>query len=123
MSHVCHLYSNTMELWTPNPIPHLSFQDTLFCMITCLFAPLYAFFPCLPLYALPYSFVITLLVYWLSFLCCCRSPLGARVQLPRCKQEDASPKKAMFSSLGVLASRVVISFSLLASFFRTLYLD
>ena len=53
MSHVCHLYSNTMELWTPNPIPHLSFQDTLFCMITCLFAPLYAFFPCLPLYALP----------------------------------------------------------------------
>ena len=41
---VCRPHSNPMELWTPNPNLHLSSQDTLFCLITCLFAPVWLSF-------------------------------------------------------------------------------
>ena len=41
---VCCPYSNFMELWTPNPNLHLSSWDTLYCLITCLFAPVWLFF-------------------------------------------------------------------------------
>ena len=34
---VCHLYFNTMKLWTPNPNLHLSFADTTFCLFACYF--------------------------------------------------------------------------------------
>ena len=35
---VCHLYFNTMKLWTPNPNLHLSLADTTFCLLAFLFA-------------------------------------------------------------------------------------
>ena len=38
---MCHPYSNLMELWTPNPNLYLSSYDTLFCLIICLFAPVW----------------------------------------------------------------------------------
>ena len=38
-----------MELWTLDPNLHLSAQDTLFCLITCLFAP----FICLARFVFP----------------------------------------------------------------------
>ena len=35
---VCHLFFNTMKLWTPNPNLHLSLADTTFCLLAFLFA-------------------------------------------------------------------------------------
>ena len=98
----------------PNLNLHLSFQDTPFCLITCLFALIRLSlivhsFACF----LPSCFFACLLA---CFLCHCMytleaRTLGVRVQLLRhepkgqgCKQEDASPKRAMFSRLGGLAS-------------------
>ena len=48
---MCRLYSNLMELRTPKSKPTFVLLGHLFlfvCLITSLFAPLYAFFPCLP---------------------------------------------------------------------------
>ena len=35
---VCRPYFNTMKLWTPDLNLHLSFADTTFCLLACLFA-------------------------------------------------------------------------------------
>ena len=35
---VCRPCFNTMKLWTFNPNLHLSFADTTFCLLSCLFA-------------------------------------------------------------------------------------
>ena len=53
-AHVCRSYSNILELWTLNPNLHLSLQDSLFRLITCMI-----FFPCFSLCGLPLFFVIS----------------------------------------------------------------
>ena len=68
---------NTMKLWTFNPNLHLSFTDTTFCLLSCLFASslvylLSCFFTChaYHAYLLYASFICSLhlffplLVYW-----------------------------------------------------------
>ena len=66
-----------MDLQTPHPNPHLSFEDTLslfVCLITCLLASLHAFFPCLLvrissflcLFSLLVCFMLSILLYYLS---------------------------------------------------------
>ena len=77
-----------------NPNPHLSFQDTLFCLITrslaplcaflCLFAPLCTFF------VSSFSFCLTAIFV---FFCCYMYTFGVRVQLPRCKLKRANASK------------------------------
>ena len=117
-------YSNPMELWTLNPNLHLSSQVTIFYLITCLFASLCASHVCLPLFGifsqlffsmlfLPF---VSLLVCWLvSFVFAYR----VRVRPPKCeqkgkgcKQNGASPQRAMFNKLGGLAPPKQSSLSL-----------
>ena len=64
---VCRLYSNPMELWILDPNLHLSSQDTLFCLIACLFAffVLHMFVcPCLASFA---SLSFSMLSFYLFF--------------------------------------------------------
>ena len=121
-----------MELWALNPNLHLSSQDTLFCLITCLFAlsfaqhalfgPIWLSLLVCSLHAFHISFV--------SFFACLLAcffrlfmytheawTLRAKVRPPRlkkkqhgCKQEDASPQREMFSRLGDLALFRVVFF-------------
>ena len=67
---MCHPYPNLMELWTPDPNLHLSFQDTLFCLITCLFALFGIFYQLVFQHA--FLLFVSLLVCWLvSFVIAC----------------------------------------------------
>ena len=125
-----------MELWTLDPNIHLSSMDTLFCLITCLFA-LFISSTCFvcPHLALFISMFFACSSYLLCFFLCLFVGLfpcllqymhGAMVRPPRrkrkghgCKQEDASPQRAMFSRLGGLALLKWFSLSLFVShFFR-----
>ena len=99
---VCHSYSNPMELQTLDLNLHLSSQDTLFCLITCLFALSYAqhalfglvwlsLLVC-SLHALPISFVSSFACLLAYFFCLCMYMhgawrLGARVRPPKRKQK------------------------------------
>ena len=85
---VCRPYSNLLELWTPNPNLHLSSQNALFCLITCLFAPIW------------HLLIVCLLACFPStcFLCHCMYmrgawTLGARVRPPRHKQKGHGCKQ------------------------------
>ena len=84
-----------------NPNPHLSFLDTLFCLITCMLAPLCAF---LRLFALSCTFFVSSFSFCLSasfvFFCCCMYTFEARVQLPRCKLKRANASKKMQAQRG-----------------------
>ena len=114
-----------MELWALNPNLHLSSQDTLFCLITCLFAlsfaqhalfgPIWLSLLVCSLRAFHISFVsffaCLLACFFRLFMYAHRAwTLRAKVRPPRlkkkqhgCKQEDASPQREMFSRLGDLA--------------------
>ena len=93
-----------------HPIQTYMFVCPFVCL-TCLFAPVWP-----SLYAFFSSLLSPLLVYWLVFLDCCMDMLGARMlrvrvrifryeqKGQRYKQEDTSPKRAMFSRSGGLAS-------------------
>ena len=126
---VCHPYFNQMELWTLDPNLHLSSYNTLFCLIACLFASFicficlfslvwHLFLACLYHASPSMCFFACLLAY---FFCLCMYTLGARERPPRrkqkrqeCKQEDASPQRAMISRLGGLETleRSFLSLSL-----------
>jgi len=72
--HRCCLYSNIMDLQTPNPNPHFSLKDTLSlfaCLTTCLLASSHAFFHCLLISMSPFHCLLTLLVCFIisMFLC------------------------------------------------------
>ena len=73
---VCHLYFNTMKLWTPNPNLHLSLADTTFCLLSYLFAfllvcSLSCFFACHVYHAyLLYASFICSLHLFLPLLVC-----------------------------------------------------
>ena len=67
---VCRPYSNPMKLWTFDPNLHLSFQDTLFCFIICLFASLCVSHFCLPLFGTIYSLSFSMFPF---YLCLCSS--------------------------------------------------
>ena len=130
----------------PNPNLHLSFQDTLFYLIACLFDNMHVFpfvcFLCLyaPLCAIlrlfsPLcAFFVSLFSFHLftgfAFFCCCMYKLGAKVQLPRHKlgrAKNASKKtqaqEGQWSiDLGILAPFLCgYLFLFLSLFFRTRY--
>ena len=104
-------YSIPMELWILDPNLHLTSQDTLFCLITCLFALSYAqhalFAPVwlsllvCSLHALPISFACLLA----CFFCLCMYTHGtwtlrARVRLSRCKQKGQGCKQEYVAHKG-----------------------
>ena len=73
---VCHPCFNTMKLWTFNPNLHLSFVDTTFCLLSCLFTFLLVcllscFFACHVYHAyLLYASFICFLHLFLPLLVC-----------------------------------------------------
>ena len=85
---VCRPYSNLLELWTPNPNLHLSSQNALFCLITCLFAPIWHLLIVCLLACFPST---CFLCHWMYM----RGSwtLGARVRPPRHKQKGHGCKQ------------------------------
>ena len=92
---VCHPCFNTMKLWTFDPNLHLSLLDTIFCLLSCLFAFLHicllsCFFDCHVYYAylLYTTFIcslhlfLPLLVYWfLVFAFACTHMEWGRMEI------------------------------------------
>ena len=69
-------YSNLMELWTPDPNLHLSFEDTIFCLIKCLFAPVWHLLLTCLLACFPFTCFFACLLA--CFFCYCMYTHGAQ---------------------------------------------
>ena len=138
MAHVSSmLQSNgTMDTKSKLTFVLLGHPFLLVCLITCLFAPLCAFFPCLSvlcvclmlslflcyLFCLFASFVFFLFIFY-----CCMYTFGVRAQLLKCKlkkekmqAKGANLEREMISRLGGLAPPC--GFLFLSIFFRTMFI-
>ena len=99
----CHPYFNLMELWTFDPNLHLSSKDTLFCLITCLFAPVWHVLIACLLARYPSMCFIACLLACFFFLYMYMHgawTLGARVRPPRHKQKGKDASKKMQAHKG-----------------------
>ena len=62
---VCHPYFNTMKSWTSDPNLHLSFEDTTFCLLSCLSDfPLVCLLPCSFAYHVYHAYLL-----YASYIC------------------------------------------------------
>ena len=130
---MCHPFFNTMRLWTSDPNLHLSFVDTTFCLLSCLFTFACCFLSCLSALLIVFCLhpvwyacrcylaclfcTLLLLSMHLSLsiarllvpcLCLCMythgaRTHGARARSPRCKQKGRGCKLANMSRAAIFS--------------------